>query len=154
MDFAHSERAQELRTELLAFMDTHVYPAEPVYAEQRREGDPHALPAVVEELKREARARGLWNLFLPDDHWGAGLTNLEYAPLAEITGRSPERPGGSELFGAGHRQYGGAGALRHPGAEHALAAAAAGRGDPLGVRDDRAGGGLLRRHEHRHPHRA
>src|SRR2546421_3510910 len=89
MDFAHSERAQELRTELLAFMDSHVYPAEPVYAEQRREGDPHALPTVVEELKQEARARGLWNLFLPHERWGAGLTNLEYAPLAEITGRSP-----------------------------------------------------------------
>jgi acyl-CoA dehydrogenase len=89
MDFAHSERAQELRTELLDFMDSHVYPAEPVYAEQRRSGDPHALPPVVEELKKEARARGLWNLFLPDERWGVGLTNLEYAPLAEITGRSP-----------------------------------------------------------------
>ncbi len=89
MDFAHSKRAQELRTELLAFMDSHVYPAEPVYAEQRRAGDPHTLPPVVEELKQEARARGLWNLFLPDERWGAGLTNLEYAPLAEITGRSP-----------------------------------------------------------------
>jgi len=89
MDFAHSDRAEQLRSELLAFMDSHVYPAEPVYAKQRREGDPHALPPIVEDLKREARARGLWNLFLPDEDWGAGLSSLEYAPLAEITGRSP-----------------------------------------------------------------
>jgi acyl-CoA dehydrogenase len=89
MDFAHSERAQQLREELLDFMDSHVYPAEPVYAEQRRQGDPHALPPIVEELKTRARERGLWNLFLPDERWGAGLSNLEYAPLAEITGRSP-----------------------------------------------------------------
>jgi acyl-CoA dehydrogenase len=89
MDFAHSERAQQLREALLDFMDSHVYPAEPVYAEQRRQGDPHALPPIVEELKARARECGLWNLFLPDDRWGAGLSNLEYAPLAEITGRSP-----------------------------------------------------------------
>ena len=89
MEFAHSERAQQLREELLDFMDSHVYPAEPVYAEQRRHGDPHVLPPIVEELKARARECGLWNLFLPDDRWGAGLSNLEYAPLAEITGRSP-----------------------------------------------------------------
>src|SRR4051794_24462167 len=70
-------------------MDSYVYAAEPVYAEERRQGDPHALPPIVEELKARARERGLWNLFLPDERWGAGLTNLEYAPLAEITGRSP-----------------------------------------------------------------
>jgi acyl-CoA dehydrogenase len=90
MDLAPSERAAALRDELLAFMDSHVYPAEPVYERQIVEGgDPHALPAVVEELKVEARRRGLWNLFLPDSRWGAGLSNLEYAPLAEIMGRSP-----------------------------------------------------------------
>jgi acyl-CoA dehydrogenase len=89
MDFAHSERAQQLREELLDFMDSHIYPAEPVYAEQRRQGDPHALPPIIEELKARARERELWNLFLPDERWGAGLSNLEYAPLAEITGRSP-----------------------------------------------------------------
>jgi acyl-CoA dehydrogenase len=89
MDFAHSERAQQLREALLDFMDSHVYPAEPVYAKQRRQGDPHALPPIVEELKARARECGLWNLFLPDERWGAGLSNIEYAPLAEITGRSP-----------------------------------------------------------------
>src|SRR3712207_3684161 len=87
---APSERAAALRDDLLAFMDAHVYPAEPVYERQIEEGgDPHKLPPVVEELKAEARRRGLWNLFLPDERWGAGLTNLDYAHLAEVMGRSP-----------------------------------------------------------------
>ena len=90
MDFAHSERSLELQQRLERFMQEHVHPAEPVYARQRREGERRVLPPVVEELKREARSQGLWNLFLPDERFGAGLTNLEYAPLAEITGRSPE----------------------------------------------------------------
>src|SRR5947207_5607348 len=76
-------------------MGSHVYPAEPVYAEQRRElagaGRPHDLPPVVEDLKKEARSRGLWNLFLPECEDPAhGLSVLDYAPLAELTGRSPE----------------------------------------------------------------
>src|SRR5438445_1918503 len=70
-------------------MSGHVYPAEPVYREQvAASGKHHVSPPVMEQLKAEARRRGLWNLFLPDKRWGAGLTNLEYAPLAEITGRS------------------------------------------------------------------
>src|SRR5713226_596766 len=90
MDFAFSPKVQELQARLLDFMDTHVYAAEPVCREQiRAGGDPHAYPPVMEELKAEARRRGLWNLFLPDERWGAGLSNLEYAPLAEISGRSP-----------------------------------------------------------------
>src|SRR5690606_4593233 len=90
MDFAYSARVEELRGRLLEFMDEHVYPAEPVYREQMKTaGDPHHHPQVVEDLKAEARSRGLWNLFLPDDEHGAGLSVLEYAPLAEITGRSP-----------------------------------------------------------------
>ncbi len=124
MDFAHSERALALQEQLRAFMDEHVYPAEPVYARQRREGDPNVLPAVVEELKAEARRRGLWNLFLPDEEHGAGLTNLEYAPLAELTGRSPEiAPEALQLRGAGHREHGGAGDVRHTRAAGAVAAA-------------------------------
>jgi acyl-CoA dehydrogenase len=89
MEFAHSDRAREFSERLTEFMDEHVYPAEAVYEEQMRAaGDPHFQPAVLEELKDEARRRGLWNLFHPDPEWGAGLTNLEYAPLAEIMGRT------------------------------------------------------------------
>ncbi|MEU7020886.1 acyl-CoA dehydrogenase family protein [Streptomyces sp. NPDC046203] len=91
MDFAFDARTEELRTRLLAFMDEHVYPAEAVAEEQRAAlASPWDVPPVVEELKAEARRRGLWNLFLPDTEYGAGLTNLQYAPLAEITGRSPQ----------------------------------------------------------------
>ncbi|GAQ64586.1 acyl-CoA dehydrogenase family protein [Streptomyces scabiei] len=91
MDFAFDARTEELRARLLAFMDAYVYPAEAVAEEQRaRLASPWDTPAVVEELKAEARRQGLWNLFLPDSEYGAGLTNLQYAPLAEITGRSPQ----------------------------------------------------------------
>ncbi|NJQ01368.1 acyl-CoA dehydrogenase family protein [Streptomyces zingiberis] len=91
MDFAFDARTEELRARLLEFMDEHVYPAERTAAEQRaRQGDRWAVPPVVEELKAEARRRGLWNLFLPGERYGAGLSNLRYAPLAEITGRSPQ----------------------------------------------------------------
>src|SRR5690606_26535977 len=87
--FEISERAQQAQRDLLDFMETHVYPAEPVYEEQMRaSGDPHFQPPVLEELKTKARERGLWNLFHPHPGNGAGLTNLEYAPLAEIMGRS------------------------------------------------------------------
>ncbi|OBB13718.1 acyl-CoA dehydrogenase [Mycolicibacterium setense] len=87
--FDLSERAQRYQSDLLEFMEAHVYPAESVYDEQMRAaGDPHYHPPVLEELKAEARKRGLWNLFHPHPEWGPGLTNLEYAPLAEIMGRS------------------------------------------------------------------
>ncbi|MEU2493813.1 acyl-CoA dehydrogenase family protein [Streptomyces sp. NPDC087659] len=90
MDFAFDARTEELRARLLAFMDAYVYPAEAVEQEQRaRLASPWDTPAVMDELKAEARRQGLWNLFLPDSEHGAGLTNLQYAPLAEITGRSP-----------------------------------------------------------------
>ncbi|MEV8596661.1 acyl-CoA dehydrogenase [Streptomyces sp. NPDC052012] len=90
MDFAFDARTEELRAKLLAFMDEHVYPAEKVAEEQRAALDsPWKTVPVVEELKAEARRQGLWNLFLPDSEYGAGLTNLQYAPLAEIMGRSP-----------------------------------------------------------------
>ncbi|MEU1280484.1 acyl-CoA dehydrogenase family protein [Streptomyces sp. NPDC005805] len=90
MDFAFDARTEELRARLLAFMDEYVYPAEEVEREQRAAlASPWDTPAVIEELKAEARRQGLWNLFLPDAEHGAGLTNLQYAPLAEITGRSP-----------------------------------------------------------------
>ncbi|MEW1637637.1 acyl-CoA dehydrogenase family protein [Streptomyces sp. NPDC093801] len=90
MDFAFDTRTEELRGRLLAFMEEYVHPAEAVAAGQRaRLASPWDAPAVFGELKAEARRQGLWNLFLPDPEYGAGLTNLQYAPLAEITGRSP-----------------------------------------------------------------
>jgi acyl-CoA dehydrogenase len=95
MDFEPSPRAAEYLARLTEFMATHVYPAEAVYAEQRAgllaDGRPHELPRIVEDLKREARGRGLWNLFLPDaDDPAHGLSVTDYAPLAELTGRSIE----------------------------------------------------------------
>lgn len=91
MDFAHSDRVVELLARLQTFMDDAVYPAEAVYAAQRRElaeaGTAHHPPAVVAELAGRARGLGLWNLFLPDV---SGLSVLDYAPLAELTGRSPD----------------------------------------------------------------
>jgi acyl-CoA dehydrogenase len=93
MDFAYDVRTEELRERLLSFMDSSVYPAEKVFAEQVAEataaGRPWERPAIIDELKAEARRRGLWNLFLAHHPEGAGLSNLQYAPLAEITGHSP-----------------------------------------------------------------
>ncbi|CAM5326843.1 hypothetical protein SSTU70S_04727 [Stutzerimonas stutzeri] len=94
MDFAYSPKVQELRERVQAFMDAHVYPAEKVFYQQVAEGNRWQPTAIVEELKAKARAEGLWNLFLPDSELGFGLTNLEYAPLAEIMGSwvSAQRP--------------------------------------------------------------
>ncbi|MGC5387753.1 acyl-CoA dehydrogenase family protein [Micromonospora chalcea] len=90
MEFAYDDRTVELRQRLEAFLTECVYPAEPVHHEQvLAAGDPWARPPVMAELKAQARERGLWNLFLPDARYGAGLTNLQYAPLAELTGHSP-----------------------------------------------------------------
>jgi acyl-CoA dehydrogenase len=90
MDFAYSDRVNALRERLLAFMEQHIYPNEHTPEEQLAAmGEPHGHPPIMEELKGRARAEGLWNLFLPDAEHGAGLTNLEYAPLAEIMGRVP-----------------------------------------------------------------
>jgi acyl-CoA dehydrogenase len=87
--FDVSDRAKQYQSDLLEFMDSHVYPAEAVYDEQMRDaGDPHFHPPILEDLKTEARKRRLWNLFHPHAEWGPGLTNLEYAPLAEIMGHS------------------------------------------------------------------
>lgn len=95
MDFQPSAKGQAMLDRMQAFMTDHVYPAEPVYAEQRAAlidaGQPHTLPPVVEDLKVIARSQGLWNLFLPDSTDPAhGLSVLEYAPIAELSGRSVE----------------------------------------------------------------
>jgi acyl-CoA dehydrogenase len=93
MNFDYSEKVRRLRRQLEAFMDGFVYPNEKIYKEQlETAGNRWTVPPIMEELKREARGAGLWNLFLPDSEYGAGLTNLEYAPLCEIMGRSPIAP--------------------------------------------------------------
>jgi len=86
MDFRHSARAHELQTRLTAFMDEHVYPNEKLHDEQLAAA-PYTTPPIVEVLKARAQAQGLWNLFCPHAEYGAGLNNMEYAPLAEIMGR-------------------------------------------------------------------
>jgi acyl-CoA dehydrogenase len=89
MDFEPSQRCIEFKERLGAFLDEHVYPAEEVYERELLEsGDPHHHPPVMEELKQAARDAGLWNMFLPDPEHGAGLSNSDYAPLAEMLGRS------------------------------------------------------------------
>ena len=89
MDFQPSERCSEFKERLSAFMQEHVHPAEELYERQLHDsGDPHHQPPIMEELKTRAREAGLWNMFLPDPSLGAGLSNSDYAPLAEILGRS------------------------------------------------------------------
>src|SRR5215471_7445068 len=91
MSFEFSEKTKGLQHLLLAFMDEHIFPNEQRYY-QETENSKWQPTRVVEELKPKARIAGLWNLFLPDSEDGAGLTNLEYAPLCEIMGRSPMAP--------------------------------------------------------------
>jgi acyl-CoA dehydrogenase len=98
MDFDENERTRELRQRLEAFMDRHVYPNEDRFFRESMELGPWAVWPVVEELKPLAREAGLWNLFLPESAHGAGLTNLEYAPLCEVMGRSHLAP---EVFNCG-----------------------------------------------------
>lgn len=85
--YSISDRVKDIRLRLLAFMDEHVYPAESLYREQGLTGDRWQPRPIVEDLKAKAKASDLWNLFLPESDQGAGLTNLEYAPLCEIMGR-------------------------------------------------------------------
>src|SRR5580700_10410624 len=92
MDFDFSEKVKDLQRRLTAFMDEHVYPGEAKYQEHCEGPDRWQPVPIIEELKPKARAAGLWNLFLPASDHGAGLTNLEYAPLCEIMGRSPMGP--------------------------------------------------------------
>lgn len=96
MNFAHSDKVIELQRQLTAFMEAHVYPNEIAFHDEvetnRLQGDPWQPTCVIEALKRKARDEGLWNLFLPDSEHGAGLSNLEYAPLCEIMGRSELAP--------------------------------------------------------------
>ena len=90
--FEFSDRSRELREKLKAFMEEHVYPNEQVFQQQHAEGDHWEGPPILEELKAKAKAEGLWNLFLPESEYGAGLSNFDYAPLCEVMGRSPMAP--------------------------------------------------------------
>ena len=96
MEFTHTAKVKDLQQRVTAFMDAHIYPNEAKFHEEvatnRRAGNPWIPTKVVDELKVKARAAGLWNLFLPESSLGAGLTNLEYAPLCEIMGRSEIAP--------------------------------------------------------------
>jgi acyl-CoA dehydrogenase len=92
MEFEHSEKVRKLQERVAAFMAEHVYPNEEDLFAQVSEGDRWQPVPLLESLKARARAAELWNLFLPESQYGAGLTNLEYAPLCEIMGRSPWAP--------------------------------------------------------------
>src|SRR5580692_3432709 len=90
MDFDLSPKTERLKAQVIEFMEREVYPAERVFERELNEAPSRwQIPPVMEELKRKARAEGLWNLFLPESELGAGLSNLEYAPLCEVMGRSP-----------------------------------------------------------------
>lgn len=113
--FEMKDRAKKYHADLLDFMDSYVYPAETVYdAQMRASGDPNFQPPIMDELKDLARARGLWNLFHPDPQWGPGLSNLEYAPLAEIMGRCHFAP---EVFNCNAPDTGNMEVLTHFGTE-------------------------------------
>src|SRR5215207_671763 len=93
MNFEASDKVKRLQGRVREFMEREVYPAEAVFERQLNEAPSRwQIPPVMEELKAKARAAGLWNLFLPESEFGAGLTNLEYAPRCEIMGRSPIAP--------------------------------------------------------------
>ncbi|WDL96157.1 acyl-CoA dehydrogenase [Alicyclobacillus sp. ALC3] len=93
MEFDYSDKVQKLRNQLMEFMDEVVYPGEAEYHRYIREAENRwTIPPIMEEMKAKAKAAGLWNLFLPESEYGAGLTNLEYAPLCEIMGRSSIAP--------------------------------------------------------------
>src|SRR5678815_5415044 len=96
MNFEHSPGVKDLQARLTAFMATHVYPNEVRFLNEIDQGDRWQPTPIVEELKAKARAEGLWNLFLPESEYGAGLTNTEYAPLCEIMGRA--MPFAPEIF--------------------------------------------------------
>ena len=92
MDFEYSAKTRDLQARLSAFMDEHIYPNEKRFRDEVAAGDRWQPVALLDALKKKARAQGLWNLFLPDSEHGAGLTNTEYAPLCEIMGRVPWSP--------------------------------------------------------------
>src|SRR5579871_2733665 len=96
MHFEHSPKVKALQKQFIAFMHEHIYPNEKTYRQQIADGDRWQPVPIIEALKPKARAAGLWNLFLPESEYGAGLTNVEYAPLCEVMGRAA--PFAPEVF--------------------------------------------------------
>ena len=153
MTFEYSEKTKELQKRLQHFMDEHIYPNEQRFDEEveRNRWKP---TEIIEELKPKARAAGLWNLFLPDAPGGAGLTNLEYAPLCEIMGRCHWAP---EVFNCSAPDTGNMEVIARygtPEQKGEMAEAVAGRRDSFLLCDDGAGCGFVRCDEHRIQHLA
>jgi acyl-CoA dehydrogenase len=153
MDFEHSPKVKALQQRLNDFMAEHIYPKEQRYQHELRSRDRWQPTVVIEELKRKARAAGLWNLFLPESRYGAGLTNLEYAPLCEIMGRVDWA---AEVFNCSAPDTGNMETLERYGTEEQkrqwLEALLDGA-HPLLLCHDRTGGGIVGRHQHREPDR-
>ena len=153
MDFSHDASTLELIDRVRSFIDEHVVPAEAVLTEQlAAEPDAWSPRPIVRELQQKARDAGLWNLFLPGER-GAGLTNLQYAPLAELTGWSLRLA--PAAFNCAAPDTGNMEVLNDfgtPGAEGALARAAARGAHPFGLLHDGARGRVERRHQHHHQH--
>jgi acyl-CoA dehydrogenase len=137
MHFEYSDKVKALQKRVGDFMDEHVYPNEELYVRQIAEGDRWQPVRIVEELKEKAKAAKLWNLFLPESERGAGLSNLEYAPLAEMMGRVHMA---SEVFNCSAPDTGNMEVLERYGApsKGTVAGAAALPGKSVGLRDDRA----------------
>ena len=154
MGFELSDKAASLLTQLRAFMDEVVYPNETVFADQLQTSTSRwESPAVMETMKSQARAAGLWNLFLPDSQHGAGLTNVEYAPLCEEMGRSPVAP---EAFNCAAPDTGNMEVLARYGTtdqQGGVAGTLTGRTHSVGVRDDGATRGVVGCHEYQRQHR-
>ena len=154
LNLSMSEHAVPLYEAVKAFIENEV---EPITAEFYRLGEGRAEHwgygegqlELLDGVKSKAKANGLWNFFLPNAETGEGLSNLDYAYIAQELGKNPLASECAQLQRSGHREHGGPRARRHRGAEGALAQAVAGRRDPLGVRHDRARRGLLGRQEHR-----
>ena len=155
MDFTETPRVRELSEKVWRFMDERIRPAEEEYWRGfSAETIPQQISPVMEELKAEARRRGLWNLFLPDKRFGAGLTNLEYGALAEIMGWSSIA---SEAMNCSAPDTGNMEVLAQfgtPEQQERWLTPLLARRDPFLHRHDRARGGQLRSHPARHAHRS
>jgi hypothetical protein len=144
-----SPKIIELKRRLEDFMDEHIYPNEERFYREAEELGPWMVFPIVEELKPLAKAKSLWNLFLPQSEHGAGLTNLEYAPLCEVMGRSHLAPEVFNCSAPRHRKYGSSGALWLASRQGAMAETNARRRNSVVLRDDGAGCRILRRDQYR-----